>query len=203
MKLENLENLCKIRSNTKTKILINREKIARNGILCEYEEILQTMKEVIYAEGFVVTKKLNGKPKRFTSRRVNTKPRWKKGTEKEINELRGEVSILDELMRGVKVKSRILNTMKKKDKIKKSDDLTPLKETLKQKIALKSQRLRRYEKRTKFYRQNNILKTDKKKFYRKLGKSQVNVEKSPSKEEVETFWTSVWGTENDFNKEAE
>ena len=203
MKLENLENLCKIRSNTKTKILINREKIARNGILCEYEETLETMKEVIYAEGFVVTKKLNGKPKKFTSRRVNTKPRWKEGREKEINELRGEVSILDELMRGVKVKSRILNTMKKKDKIKKSNDLTPLKETLKQKIELKAQRLRRYEKRTKFYRKNNILKTDKKKFYRKLGKSQVNVEKPPSKEEVETFWTSVWGTENDFNNEAE
>ena len=49
----------------------------------------------------------------------------------------------------------------------------------------------------KFYRQNNILKTDKKKFYRKLGKSQMNVEKPPSKEEVETFWTSVWGTEKE------
>ena len=55
----------------------------------------------------------------------------------------------------------------------------------------------------KFYRQNNILKTDKKKFYRKLRKSQVNVEKPPSKEEVETFWTSLLGTEKDFNKEAE
>ena len=203
MKLENLEKLCKIRSNTKTKILINTAKIARNGILCEYEETLETMKEVIYAGGFVVTEKLNGKPKKFTNRRVNTKPRWKERTEKEISELRGEVSILDELMRGVKVKSRILNTMKKKYKIKNSDDLTPLKETLKQKIELKVQRLRRYEKRTKFYRQNNILKTDKKKFYRKLGKQQVNVEKPPSKEETETFWTSSWGTEKDFNKEAE
>ena len=203
MKLESLEKLCKIRSNRKTKILINRAKIARNGILCEYEETLGTMKEVIYAGGLLVTEKLNGNPKKFTNRRVNAKPRSKERTEKEINELRGELSILDELMRGVKVKSRILNTMKKKYKIKKSDDLTPLKETLKQKIELKVQRLRRYEKRTKFYRQNNILKTDKKKFYRKLRKSQVNVEKPPSKEEVETFWTSLLGTEKDFNKEAE
>ena len=57
------------------------------------------------------------------------------------------MSILDGLMRGVKVKSRILNTMKKKYKIKKSDDLTPLKETLKQKIELKAEKLRRYEKK--------------------------------------------------------
>ena len=54
--------------------------------------------------------------------------------EKEINELRGEVAILDELIRGVKVKSRILNRMKKKYQMKKLDDLIPLKETLKQKI---------------------------------------------------------------------
>ena len=144
--MEKLEKLCKIRSNTKTEIVINRAKIARNGTLCEYDETLET-KEVIYAGGFVVTEKLNGKPKKFTNRRVNTKPRWKEKTEKEINELRGEVSILDELMRGVKVKSRILNTMKKKYKIKKSDDLTPLKETLKQKIEPKAEKLRRYEKK--------------------------------------------------------
>lgn len=36
--------------------------------------------------------------------------------EKETNELRGEVSILHELIRGIKVKSRILNRMKKKIK---------------------------------------------------------------------------------------
>ena len=39
----------------------------------------------------------------------------------------------------------------------------------------------------KFYRQNNTLKTDNKKFYRELRNSQVNVEKPSSKEEVETF----------------
>ena len=39
--------------------------------------------------------------------------------------------------------------------------------------------------------------------YRQLGKSQVNVEKAPSKEKVETFLTSIWGTEQDYNEEAE
>ena len=31
----------------------------------------------------------------------------------------------------------------------------------------------------------------------------MNVEKPPSKEKVETFWTSIWGTEQDYNEEAE
>ena len=31
----------------------------------------------------------------------------------------------------------------------------------------------------------------------------MNVEKPPSKEKVETFLTSIWGTEQDYNEEAE
>ena len=54
--------------------------------------------------------------------------------------------------------------------MKKLNDLTPLKETLKQKIQLKALMLKRQEKRTKFYRQKFTFKTGKKKFYRKLGK---------------------------------
>ena len=73
------------------------------------------------------------------------------------------MSRLDELIRGVKVKSRILKKMKKKYKMKKLDDLTLLKETLKQKIQFKVQRMRRYKKRTNFYRQNNTFKIDTKK----------------------------------------
>ena len=80
-----------------------------------------------------MTEKLNGKRKKFSNRRVNKKHRWKERLEKEINGPR-EVSVLDVLIRGVKVKLRILNRMKKKYKMKKSDDFTPLKETLKQKI---------------------------------------------------------------------
>ena len=87
--------------------------------------------------------------------------------------------------------------------MKKLDDLKPRKETLKQKIQLKAQRMRRYEEGTKFYRQNNTFETDKKKFYRELVKSQVNIEKPSSNEKVETFWSNIWGTEKDYNEEAE
>ena len=98
-----------------------------------------------------MTEKLNGKSKKYANRRTNKKPRWKEKIEKEINELRGEVLILDEFIRGVKVKARILNRMKKKYKMKNFEDLALLKETLKQKIQLKAQRMRWYDKRLKFY----------------------------------------------------
>ena len=81
--------------------------------------------------------------------------------EEEINEIRGEVAILDVLLRRVKVKSRKINKVKKKYPMKKQEDLPSLKETLKQEIQLKAPRICRYEKRTKFYGQNNTFKSDK------------------------------------------
>ena len=147
MKIEEKEKLCEIRLDKKAKILTNRANIATKEILCECEETLEIMTEVLCAGSYIVTEKLNGKPKKFTNRRVNTKPRGKESIEKEINELRREALIFDELIRGVKLKSRMLNRKNKKYKMRKLDDLTPLKEILKQKIQLKAQRMKRCEKK--------------------------------------------------------
>ena len=95
----------------------------------ECEETLVTTNEVIYAEAYVITEKLNGKPKNYNNKRKNKQPLWKMKVEKDINEIRGEVAILDELLRRVKLKSGKLNKMKKKYTIKKRKDLPPLKET--------------------------------------------------------------------------
>ena len=96
---------------TKVIILINRAKIGTKEILRECEETLENIKEVIYAGAYVVTEKLNRKPKKYRNRRTNKKSRWKEKIEKEINELRGEVSILDELI------SKIKNTEQNEEKI--------------------------------------------------------------------------------------
>ena len=78
MRVEEREKLCKIRSDKRATILINRAKIATKEILCEYEETLQNIDEVIYAGVYVVTEKLNGKPKKYANRRTNKNPAGKK-----------------------------------------------------------------------------------------------------------------------------
>ena len=93
--------------------------------------------------------------------------------------------------------------MKRKYAMKKREDSPPLKETLKQKIQLKGQRIRRYEKGAKFYRQNNSFKLDKKKLYRELGSKQINVEKPPTRDEIEIFWKKIWGTHKEFKENAQ
>ena len=74
MGVEGREKLCKIRSGKRARILINRAKIVTKEILRECEETLENINEVIYAGVYVVTEKLNGKPKKYTSRRTNKKP---------------------------------------------------------------------------------------------------------------------------------
>ena len=141
--IEDRQKLCKTRSAKKAQKLIDKAKKAVKEILNECEETLVTTKEVIYAGAYVITEKINGKPKNYNNRRKHKQPLWKTKTVKEINEIRGEVAILDELLRCVKVKSRKLNKMKKKYAMKKREDLPPLKETLKQKFQLKAQRIPR------------------------------------------------------------
>ena len=94
MRVEEREKLCEFRSDKRARLLMNRSKITKE-ILLEFEETLENINEVIDAGAYLVTEKLNGKPKKYTNRRTNKKPRWKEKIEKEINELRGEVSILN------------------------------------------------------------------------------------------------------------
>ena len=107
----------------------------------EYKKTLVTTNEIVDAGAYVITKKLNGKSKNYNNRRNHKQPLWKTKIEKEINEIRGEAVILDELLRRVKVKSRKLNKKKKQYAMQKRKDLPPLKVTLKQKIQLKTQRI--------------------------------------------------------------
>ena len=73
---------------------------------------------------------------------------------------------------------------------------------IKQKKHLKAQRMRRYEKRSKFYKQNMIFKTDANKFYRKAGKEKILIREAPPIENVD-YWKAVWSNGKQFNKNAE
>ena len=80
--------------------------------------------------------------------------------------MRGELSILSELQRGVNTKGRRFRKITKKYQLT-SQNILEVKEKIKQKMQLKAQRMRRYDKRSKFYRQNLIFKADAKKFIEK------------------------------------
>ena len=60
---------------------------------------------------YVTIEKLNDKPLSYMSKRMDTQLPWK---EKEANTISGELSVIEEILQGVKIKSRKLSKTRKK-----------------------------------------------------------------------------------------
>ena len=76
-------------------------------------------------------------------------------------------------------------------------------EKIKQQIAAKAQRIRRYEKRGKQFRQKKLFKDTAMQFYRELGKKQIDVTDLPILTEIEDFWSRIWENEKAHSEVAE
>ena len=83
--------------------------------------------------------------------------------------------------------------------------LQTIRESLKRKIEAESpnKRIRRYVKRSKYYRQNQMFANNRKELFRNLGKEQILVEKPGKKEETETFWRNILENDREDNHSAE
>ena len=101
---------------------------------------------------------------------------WKRRIEKDIQKIREEISILAEILQGRRAKEKKRRALMRKYKFKSNDDIPPVTEKLKQQLLAnyKFQRIRRFEKRRKFYSQNKMFKE-------KTKDSIVNLGKTPSK----------------------
>ena len=108
-----------------------------------FESIVREMRvgmneynELVYPIAKVVTKLCSPTRKRKVNARK--RPSWKLKLEKEIEHLRGELSILSELERGINVKGKMCRELKKKYKFN-EENITRVKETLKQRMHFKAQ----------------------------------------------------------------
>ena len=95
--------------------------------------------------------------------------------------MREKMSILSEIERSKAPKARKVKNVIRKYKITSANDISSIKEALKQKMQVKAQRERRFDERNKFYWQNKIFHTDAKTFYREIWKNQVKVKETAPK----------------------
>ena len=110
--------------------------------------------------------------------------------ENNIRKNTSNLSILVEMKKGSRIKERKQKQMLKRYNIKNPADLATAKEVFKQQIQAKAQRIRRFEKRAKFFRQNKTFRQD---HYRELGKKRIHVTEPPTLDEVEEFWANIMG----------
>ena len=107
---------------------------------------------MLYACAKAVESELGVKPKKKRKPYKNKKTKWKINIEKEIETMRGEMSILNEIERNKDPKARKDRKVIRKYKTTSTNDIPSIKEEVKQKIQVKAQRERRFDKRNKFYR---------------------------------------------------
>ena len=197
------ESLLKVRRISKYRTIIDVGNEALKQLCNEMDPNLTKLNELIYATGKVLQKRCGVKHKRKqNSVRKPNKPKWQVKIDKEIENLRKEISLLEELQKDKEIRSGKARKVIRKYRIESNDKIPAIKEELKQKLQVKAQRVRRYVKRNKFYRQNKIFETDTKQFYREIGKSHINVDEIPSDEQVREYWSNIWGKEKGHNKNS-
>ena len=195
------DRLMKIRHAHKFKKILNTGNSILEEICFELNPDLTELNELIFSTGKVLQQKCGIKvKKRRKSPPKHQKPKWEAKIDKEIATFRREISLLEELQTNKGLRSGKARKVLRKYNIKDREQIAVIKEELKQKLQVKAQRLRRFNKRTKFYRQNKIFETDAKKFYREIGKETITVENVPSAEEVTEFWNKIWGEEKEHNQ---
>ena len=198
------EPLLKIRHVHKCKNILKHGNAALEIICEEVNPDLTELNEIIYATSKVLQSKCGIKSKKKSNKKKKTnKPKWQVKIDKEIENFRKDISILEELQTDKDVRSGKARKVIRKYQIDSKEKIPAIKEELKQKLQVKAQRLRRFTKSNKFYRQNKIFETDAKKFYREIGKTAINVDNIPSEAEVREFWNKILGNDKGHNENAE
>ena len=161
--------------------------------------------ELCYASASSIIDSLGIKTRRKkAAKNKPTIPKWRKQIENDIRNIRSELSILCEISKNTdNVNEKKRKSIFKKHNIKNKDDIQIAIERLKQQLQAKSQRIRRLDKKRKFYHHNKLYKENTKKFYRDLGKKKIEVQTPPEKEDVEIFWSNIWERKKSHNENTE
>ena len=127
-------------------------------------------------------------------------PWWKRSMGKKVNELRKHTNILERHKRG---------EMRKKEKISVLEEykirrrgIDNVIEELKQLLAAKTAKVKRYEQRMQQYRINRMFQYDQNKVYQELNGENQEEGMRLDAHESRVFWSAIWG-EKEHKKDAE
>lgn len=164
-----------------------------NEILLDYvdnTESLEQLHTLIYCAALTIVLQNKKKIHKETVDHTNRKPKWQIRIEKRIDTLRRNIGKMTQYVGGNRAR-KVCQGIEQIMSGRRETIIETL-DTLKQKLAVYSTRLRRYKESFERKVQNHTFYTNEKKFY--LG---LNTEKDikiipPTKEEIETFWQSIW-----------
>ncbi|CAB3232935.1 unnamed protein product [Arctia plantaginis] len=172
---------------------------------------------LIYCTALVISEELNYKiidhPRNIL--RKNSKPPWQIRLEKDIEQLRADCGRLTQYInnnRSNKIVKRVEQIFRRQCTHTRHENNNRKPEeyldTLKQKLALKVHRLKRYKKAQLRKNDNMLFTLNEKSFYRNLSKPQTATTRPenidiPTQTQLETFWSGIWEEPVQHNDKAD
>ena len=168
---------------TRSKSTISKINTAVKNIIDVQKPDLTSLNHLIYASALISTELCYVKLK-APKRNVPKKLAWQERIQKQINTLCSHLETLKNVRNNNNVKISKSEKLRAKYKIKRSEEIQNV-------CKFKAARLRRYQKRSRFYKDDNLFKNNPKQFYRNNRKSQIKINKAPSEEERRSFWKDM------------
>lgn len=185
------------------------------GLVTEDSQLID-IHTLIYCTALVISQELNYKIQQNTEptrKKENPKAEWQIRLERDVDKLRADIGRLTQYInnnRSDKLVKRVQEIFSRYSKHTKheNDNRKPEEflDTLKQKLALKSNRLKRYKKAEQRKKDNIQFATNEKTFYRNLGKQKTDTiqhSDPPTKEQLENYWSGIWEEKVQHNVQAD
>ena len=133
-------------------------------------------------------------------------PLWQRKMEKQIEKLRSDISILTEYAQNNITTNRARNKLRrtlKQEKIRNQNEAIQKSALKKLQLSALAKKLARTKWNEKEKQQNRLLAEDPTKLFRQLRGDQIEVQRPPTKEDLETFWRNIFERETTHNIRAQ
>ena len=161
---------------------------------------------LLRAAAHVVREALGEKMYPITEGTKKKEPKWKRRIEGKIKQDRTDISQLEEMKKGTKLKTKTTDGLYRRHPLLKKKGLPCIIEELKQRLMAKAHKIKRYTKRIANFQQNKLFKNNQRQFYRNLNANPSETGSNPLTAEDKAnhlnFWKSIWEDPVEHNNEA-
>ena len=131
-------------------------------------------------------------------------PKWKRKQMEKLQQARKDSSIISEYVRGIRSAhlSRQVDRIRKDHRNEDIIDLDAIQLNLNNKIKAIGNSIRIYDEKFKSKVENKQFLENPQKFYRNMGKNQIQIRSPPDKQELERFWKNIYENPEQHNLET-
>ena len=155
--------------------------------------------DLIYGGSVIVNEMVGMKRKENHTRK---QPWWKRRLEQQFTDLNRDLGRVNAMIQGKRIKQKHTHYLQNRYKIKQKG-FGVAREEIKQRIAAKTAKIKRYSDRISQYQQNRTFQNNQKRFYQNVDCGEKQKEsQAPQSEQARDLWSSIWSKKVDHNKEA-